>query len=126
MDSIKIDATERSPELVFDFKANEFSLRGESRPKNAAAFYQNSLRQLAAHLSGLTRAKVGFTFEITFCDSYSVKVIFDLFEMLDATARKGNAVGVNWIYDEDDDAMAELGQELGDDLEWATFNLVKT
>jgi len=43
--------------------------------------------------------------------------------MLDEAAENGNNVTINWAYDEEDDNMEELGEEFGEDLEHATFNL---
>ena len=43
--------------------------------------------------------------------------------MLDEAA-SDNTVTVNWIYDAEDDNMEELGEDFGEDLEDATFNMV--
>ncbi|MBF0189333.1 MAG: DUF1987 family protein, partial [Magnetococcales bacterium] len=51
------------------------------------------------------------------------KVVMRLFELLEETAENGVSVTVNWVYEEDDDNMEELGEEFGEDLETATFNM---
>jgi len=125
MDNIKLDATERSPEVNFDFQANVFSLGGESYPEDVPAFFGPPISQLEEHLSSLSGAKVEFNFELIYFNSSSAKVLMELFEMLDEAAENGNDVTINWSHDEDDDNMEELGEEFGEDLEHASFNLVK-
>ena len=64
-----------------------------------------------------------FNFELIYFNSSTAKILMDLFDMLDETASDNNVM-VNWIYDADDDNMEELGQDFGEDLEEATFNMV--
>jgi hypothetical protein len=46
-----------------------------------------------------------------------------LLEKLDDAAAGGAAIDVYWYYDEEDDTMKELGEEFGEDLQHAKFNL---
>ncbi len=39
MENIKIEATDRSPEIDFDFGANVFFMKGESYPEDIGAFF---------------------------------------------------------------------------------------
>ena len=47
-----------------------------------------------------------------------------LFDILDSAA-EDNQVVINWHFEEDDDNMEELGEEFGEDLENAKFELKK-
>ena len=123
MDSISIEATERSPAIEFDFEQNTFSIRGESYPEDVASFFGPVIGQLEEHLSSLDGGEVRFDFELIYFNSSSAKVLMGLFDNLDETAGGGVSVTINWYYDEEDDTMEELGQEFADDLENASFNL---
>ncbi|MBF0369387.1 MAG: DUF1987 domain-containing protein [Magnetococcales bacterium] len=123
MDNIKIERTERSPEIDFDFSNNTFSIRGESYPEDVPAFFGPNLSALGEHLNGLNEGEVTFNFELIYFNSTSAKVVMKLFTLLDKTAEKGVSVTVNWYYESDDDNMEELGEEFGEDLEAAKFNL---
>ncbi len=46
-----------------------------------------------------------------------------LFDSLDETAGNGNDVTVIWVHEIDDDNMEEMGEEFGEDLEHAKFEL---
>lgn len=124
MSTLQISATERSPEVSFDFANNIFLLKGESYPEDVKEFYGPAIERLEKHLSDLDGATVNFTFEFIYFNSSTAKVLMGLFDMLDATAERGNTVTVNWAFESDDDNMEELGEEFGEDLEHATFNLM--
>ncbi|MBF0134290.1 MAG: DUF1987 domain-containing protein [Magnetococcales bacterium] len=123
MDNIKIERTERTPEVNFDFSRNTFVLRGESYPENVPKFYGDPIKQLQEHLNNLEDGQVSFDFDLVYFNSTSAKVIINLFETLDAAAERGLDVTINWHYDADDDNSAELGEEFGEDLESANFKL---
>ncbi len=125
MDNIKIDATERSPEIDFDFAANRFRVKGESYPEDVTAFYGELIEALDEHLRGLKGATVGFEFELVYFNSSTAKVLMGLFDSLDEVAGQGNDVRITWVVEEDDDNMEEMGEEFAEDLENATFELKK-
>ncbi|MBF0448092.1 MAG: DUF1987 domain-containing protein [Magnetococcales bacterium] len=124
MDNIKIEKTERSPELDFNFEENVFTIRGESYPEDVPAFYGPHIDALENHLAGMDSGSIGFNFELIYFNSTSAKIIMRLFDLLEDTAARGLEVTINWRFDADDDNMEELGEEFGEDIEEATFNLI--
>ncbi|MBT3361520.1 MAG: DUF1987 domain-containing protein [Rhodospirillales bacterium] len=125
MENIKIEASDRSPEVDFDFDKNVYALRGESYPEDVTAFFGPVIGKLEERLGSLKGAEVQFDFELVYFNSSSAKVLMGLFDMLDETAAEGNAVVINWIYDEEDDNMEELGEEFAEDLENVQFVMKK-
>ena len=123
MDNLTIKSTDRSPEINFDFNSNVFNISGESYPEDVNEFYSSILEKLSSHFDELKNADIEFNFELIYFNSSSAKIFMELFDMLEETADEGNNVTVNWIYAEDDDHMEELGEEFGEDLEKATFNM---
>lgn len=123
MSIISIAATERSPELDFNFEKNTFKIKGESYPEDVTEFYGEALKALEAHLEGLDGGTVDFTFELIYFNSSSAKILMSLFDMLEEAAEEGNTVNIEWIYEADDDNMEELGEEFGEDLEAANFKM---
>ncbi|CCQ74848.1 DUF1987 domain-containing protein [Magnetospira sp. QH-2] len=123
MENIKIEATDRSPEIDFDFANNKFNLRGESYPEDVTAFYGPVVAKLEEHLGNQDGAAIAFNFELIYFNSSSAKILMGLFDLLDDTADDGNEVTITWAYEEEDDNMQELGEEFGEDLENAKFVL---
>ena len=123
MGPIKVEASERTPEIDFDFAANKFAIRGESYPEDVSAFYGEILDKLEDHLGDLSAGDVEFHFELIYFNSSTAKVLMSLFETLDECAENGAAVKIVWNYEEDDDNMQELGEEFAEDLAHASFEL---
>ena len=121
MENIKIEATDRSPEIDFDFESNKFLVKGESYPEDVTAFFGSVIGQLEEHLADLDGASIHFTFELIYFNSSTAKVLMRLFDTLEETAKNGNDVLVTWVYEQGDDNMEEMGEEFGEDLESARF-----
>ena len=125
MDNLQIKATERSPEIDFRFDERVFAIKGESYPEDVSSFFGPVTEKLFAWLDQLSDAAVEFNFELIYFNSSSAKVILGIFDCMEDCASRGNKVVVNWCYDEEDDTMEELGEEFGEDLEHAKFNMKK-
>ena len=125
MSNLKIPATDRSPEMDFDFAAPRLAPQGRILPRGRGHLLcARSLRRSTIISPARRRA----------C---SLRIRAHLLQQLerqgdhvapgeagDAAAR-GASVSINWYYDEEDDTMQELGEEFGEDLKHATFNVEK-
>lgn len=125
METIQVDATNRTPKVVFDFSKNIFILSGESYPENVTEFFGALIKKMTDHLNVVQNADVSFEFSFIYFNSSTAKVIMHLFELLEKAAQRGNRVVVNWHYEEGDDNMQEMGEEFSRDLDVARFNLVE-
>ncbi len=124
MSKFEIPATDRSPEILFDFDNHHLRISGESYPENVTAFYNPIFEALDTYLANMGD-RCRFDFELIYFNSSSAKAIMMLLERLDAAAAKGASISVYWYYDDEDDTMRELGEEFGEDLEYAEFHLEK-
>jgi hypothetical protein len=125
MQTFRLAATERSPEIVFDFAADHLAIRGESYPEDVTAFYRPVFDALDRYLAGLGRRHCRCDIELIYCNSSSVKILMIVLDKLEQAARQGADIEVHWAYDEEDDTMEELGRELGEDLQSMRFHLDK-
>jgi hypothetical protein len=123
--SLRIPATDRSPEVDFDFAKHHLRLKGESYPEDVATFYAPVFGALDNYLGDLGAGACRFDFELIYFNSSSARAIMSLLEKLEGAAARGASVSINWYYDEEDDTMQELGAEFGEDLAHATFRVVK-
>jgi hypothetical protein len=124
-DKLDIEATSRTPAVVFDFANNHLKITGESYPEDVTEFYRPVFDALDAYLGKLDKGSCRFDFELIYLNSSSAKAVMMLMDKLEAAAKKGAAVDVHWFYDKEDDTMQELGEEFGEDLETAMFHLEK-
>ncbi|MEN8201793.1 MAG: DUF1987 domain-containing protein [Bacteroidota bacterium] len=117
MEKLIIEPTFNSPSVILDPGSNKFEFSGESRPENVRKFYLPILEWLekfareqkstSDELSGLS---VEFDFE--YFNSTSAKYILDIFKALNVLNDIGVEIQVKWLYEEDDEDMLEVGQEM--------------
>lgn len=116
MDALFIAATPTSPEVDFRFASHTLSLKGESYPENAAAFYGPVIERLRRYLAQCQGQRITVHVSLAYFNSSSTKMLFALFEALNDAALAGNEVLLNWYRDEEDDTILEFGEELRDDF----------
>lgn len=124
MQNIKIAATERAPEIDFNFETGHFAIKGESYPEDVSEFYGAIISDFNKYLARLENAEIVVDFSLVYFNSSSAKILMGIFDNLEEVAARGNQVTVNWHYEADDDNMEELGEEFGEDLQHAQFNML--
>lgn len=123
MDRVRIDGTENAPSIDFDFASNAFRMAGMSYLEDAVEFFKPLMEALKAHFASLDGADAVFEFEMIYFNSSSARYILHIVELLDAAAERGNTVRIVWKFDEEDDTMEEHGEEFGEDIEFAAFEM---
>ena len=121
MDNLYIAPTPSSPEVDFKFDEHSLSLRGESYPENAAAFYGEIIGRLRSYLQTCVETRITVNIALAYFNSSSTKMLFNIIEALNDAVSAGNAVDLNWYHDEDDETILEFGQELSEDFPAIAF-----
>ncbi|BAP44246.1 DUF1987 domain-containing protein [Pseudomonas sp. 21LCFQ02] len=122
MDNFFIEATATSPEVDFRYDQRLLTIKGESYPENAAAFYAPIVQQLRDFLANCAGVEVTANIALAYFNSSSTKMLFNIFDTLDHAAMAGNKIVVNWYHDEEDETIFEFGEELQADFTSLTFN----
>lgn len=125
MENLKIEATKSSPEIYFNVETNVLTMTGESYPENTAKFYEPVFNWLENYIASITNQKIVFNIELIYFNSSSSKVLMDIFDILESASKNGKKIKLNWIYDEDNDAALEYGEEFEEDVDSLVFNLVE-
>ncbi len=126
MERVTRDPTERSPFVDFDFPNGLLTMRGESYPENAAAFFGPLLEALRTFLDRLSGARVKVTLEMAYFNSSTAKALMNMFQALEEAAHSGNEVTIYWCYHPEDDTMEEFGLDFAEDFHAAHFHLHAT
>lgn len=124
MENLHIAATERAPEVDFNFETGRLSLRGESYPENASAVFAPVFAALNEFLSTPPVVAVRFEIELIYFNSSSAKALMNMFTLLDQAAARGIAIAVDWRFAAEDETMQEFGEDFSEDLRHVAFNLV--
>ncbi len=125
MENLQIEAKKSSPEINFDVQTNILSIIGESYPENTTQFYEPIFEWLEEFIDTVEDQEIVFNIELIYFNSSSSKVLMDLFDTLEEASEDDKNIVVNWIYDEDNEASLEYGEEFAEDMESLTFNLVE-
>ena len=117
MEKLIIEPTFNSPSVILDPESNKFEFSGESRPENVRKFYLPILEWLdkfaeeqKSSSNRLSSLQIQFDFE--YFNSTSAKYILDIFKALNVLNDMGIEILVKWLYEEDDEDMLEVGQEM--------------
>jgi hypothetical protein len=126
MESLTIEATRSTPRIYFDSNSHIHDILGESYPENSFEFYEPVMSWLVKYLSQLSNDnKVIFNFDIIYFNSSSSKIFMDMFDMFEEASANGNHIIVNWLYDEDNEATLEYGEDFKEDFTYLDFCLVE-
>ncbi|MET3106513.1 hypothetical protein AAKU67_001225 [Oxalobacteraceae bacterium GrIS 2.11] len=116
MENLHIKATPNSPEVDFRFDTHTLSMKGESYPENAAAFFSPIADSTRHYLEKCSGTRITVNISLAYFNSSSTKMLFSFFNQLNQAALAGNHVQLNWFYHEDDDSILEFGEELRADF----------
>lgn len=116
MDDLYIAPERDKPEVDFKFSRHYLSLRGESFPENAVAFYAPVVSALMNYLAATRDQEITVEFELRYFNSSSTKILLNVFRMLDQASSNDNKVRVNWRHDPDDDTVLEFGNDIATDF----------
>ena len=119
MEKFIIEPTANSPRIVLDPEKRTFEFTGESRPENVRKFYLPVLEWLESYTEALEKLQedqrnfeLQCQFNFEYFNSTSAKYILDIFKSLNAINALGVGLDIKWLYEEDDEDMLEVGQEM--------------
>lgn len=113
MQVIKIKGTDDTPTVILDKDNEIMEISGRSLPEDVAAFYDPILEWLDEYSEGPNKKTV-FDFKLVYFNTASSKLLLDILLKLEDIADEGNEVLVRWHYPDDDEDMAEAGEEYAD------------
>jgi SiaC family regulatory phosphoprotein len=113
METIKIQGTEDTPKIMLDAENDFFEISGRSLPEDVSSFYEPVLNWLNEYAEN-PKAKTVFNFKLTYFNTASSKLLLDILMKLEEMHEKGQDVLIKWHYPEDDEDMAEAGEEYSD------------
>ena len=113
METIKIQGTEDTPKIILDAENEILEISGRSLPEDVSSFYEPVLNWLNDYAEN-PATKTVFNFKLTYFNTASSKLLLDILMKLEELHEKGNEVVIRWHYPEDDEDMAEAGEEYAD------------
>lgn len=125
MENLIIEETKYTPSIKLDMTKGVFELSGKSYPENTFEFYKPMIDWVEEYFNGNEQDKTIVNLEIVYFNSSSSKLFFDFFDLLEEAHNDGKSIEINWIYDEENEAAEEAGEDFKEDFEDLKFNLIK-
>ncbi len=111
MEKLEIKETKSSPSVIMDPVSGRFEMRGTSFLDNAHEFYTPIIDWIKGYLkSPLQETK--FVFDLSYINTSSQRMVFDILKYLNQLHKSGHGVAVEWLYDENDDDLKDVGTDL--------------
>ena len=113
METLIIDRTEDSPQVILNTRDNILELSGRSLPEDVNTFYEPVLSWIEEYAKDPMENTV-FNFKLTYFNTASSKVILDILTQFEEMIEEGHKVLVRWHFPDEDEDMREAGEEYAD------------
>lgn len=110
MENLNLEGSAKTPTVNFNSENGTLELKGRSIPENSIEFYKplnDWIDNYATSPKGATVVDV----KLEYFNTSSSKCILDLFKQLEKLNQQNTEVSVNWYFEEDDEDMAEAGED---------------
>jgi hypothetical protein len=110
METLRIEQTDDSPQVILDQEDNQFEISGKSLPEDAVDFYQPIMDWLFAYREN-PLAKTVFNLKLIYFNTASSKMIMDILIIFEEMVEEGHDVLIRWHSLRSDEDMQEAGKE---------------
>lgn len=109
MEPLIIEATPKTPKVVFDPGAKHYEISGRSLPENVVKTYDPVLKWIERNFAD-TKDEIKMKFKMDYLNSASAKMISLILTKLEEFYSSGLKVNVLWYYNSDDDDIQSEGE----------------
>lgn len=124
MKELVIEKTVKTPYVNFDPQSGILKIIGRSIPENPEEFY-NKLFDWVNEYFKKPQEETLVNIQLEYINSGSSKFILEFFQLFQDSKSKGINCKINWYYEEDDEAVLELGKHYQSIID-VPFKLVET
>ncbi len=115
MENLTFEPTENSLRIDFDATKGMLEMEGTSYPEDAPEFFNPLEAWLKDYISKIG-GSVTLNLKIGYLNSSSIKCLLDFVQKLEEYHAGGGEVDINWYYEEDDEDIQEMGEDLAEDM----------
>lgn len=100
------------PGIVYYPETNQLDLVGRSIPENPELIFRRLDEWITLHFE--KNKELNVSIQLEYINSGSSKYLYEILKRLTGFNHTGNVVKMKWRYEEDDEAMLELGEHYRD------------
>jgi len=101
-----------SPGIIYYNDINKLEITGRSIPENPEIIFNRLDEWITLHFE--KNKALNVSIQLEYINSGSSKYLYEILKRLTGFSRMGNEVTMKWLYEEDDEAMLELGEHYRD------------
>jgi hypothetical protein len=116
METLRIEATDDSPQVLLDQEDNQFEISGKSLPEDVVDFYRPVMDWIGSYKKK-PNARTEFNLKMIYFNTASSKQIMDILMILEEMVEEGHEVVIRWHSKQSDEDMQEAGKEYEEMLE---------
>lgn len=109
LNTLVIDRTKISPEVILDPREGVFTITGTSMSEDAVGFYMPVLNWLKKYVETPNEC-THIKFNLTYFNTASSKLIWEIMIVLQDAYSNGHKITIDWIFQEEDEDMEEAGE----------------
>ena len=110
MNTLVIEGTKHTPQILFDAEQNSLVVKGRSLPENANDFYQSVLKWIDNYIESKPD-KTNISFDLDYFNTASAKAIFSILRKMEHLHNNNKNTEAIWYYDIDDEDLKDVGIE---------------
>jgi len=123
MQNLIIEKTAKTPSVNFNNENGKFKIVGRSIPENPELFFDQIFIWLKEYFLNPQDSTI-LEIQLEYINSGSSKFILELLQIIQSNQHNTNCE-INWFYEEDDEAIFDLGKHFQSLLDFP-FNLIET
>jgi hypothetical protein len=100
------------PGIYYYGDTNKLELIGRSIPENPELIFRRLDEWIIIHFE--KNKELNVSIQLEYINSGSSKYLYEILKRLTGFSHSGNTVEMKWLYEEDDEAMLELGEHYRD------------
>jgi hypothetical protein len=100
------------PGIVYYPASNKLEMIGRSIPENPELIFRRLDNWISQHFE--KNSGLDINFQLEYINSGSSKYLYEILKRLTAMVKTGKKINMRWRYEEDDEAMLELGEHYRD------------
>ena len=100
------------PGIAYYPDSNKLELVGRSIPENPELIFRRLEEWITSHFE--KNKGLDVFIQLEYINSGSSKYLYEVLKRLTGYGRSGKTVKIKWLYEEDDEAMLELGEHYRD------------
>jgi len=110
METLRIEPTDDSPQVILDQKDNRFEISGKSLPEDVVDFYQ-PVQDWIKEYRKEPLATTEVNMKLIYFNTASSKLIMDILILFEEMVEEGHKVLIRWHSLQSDEDMQEAGKE---------------